>query len=112
GLLERGKARILCATKGQKGLRKRAQPWKLRRGIFANCVVGSVAWRRILILLNDYPHQVFEATDAKNRNVRLSLKTADNFKRLFRRRIMGGVVLFLLAAIGTLARSHVLVCSG
>lgn len=82
-------------------LKKQMPPWWPRQGIFANFVAGAVAWRRILILLNDHPNQESEVDKAINGNVRLSLKTAGNFNRLFRRRIMGGVVLFLLAAIGT-----------
>lgn len=83
---------------GQNGLMRRVLPWQPRRGIFANVVAGSVAWRRILILLNAHPHQAFDANDAKNRNVRLSLKTAGNFNRVFRRRILGGIVVLLLAS--------------
>lgn len=82
-------------------LKRQMLPWWPRKGIFANFVAGAVAWRRILILLNDHPNQESEVDKAINGNVRLSLKTAGNFNRLFRRRIMGGVVLFLLAAIGT-----------
>lgn len=84
----------------QHWLMKRLLPWRPRRGIFANLVAGSVAWRRILILLNDHPNQAFEVTDAKNRNVRLSLKTAGNFKIVFRNRIFWGVLIFLSAAAG------------
>ncbi len=80
---------------------RRALPWKLRRGILANLVAGAVAWRRILILLNDHPNQAFEQADATQRNVRLSLKTAGNFQRVFRRRITGGAMVFLLASAGT-----------
>jgi hypothetical protein len=94
----------------QNWLMKRLLPWKLRRGILANSVAGSVAWRRILILLNDHPNQAFDAAEAEERNVRLSLKTRGNFQRVFRPRVIWGIVIFLSAVAGTWGgRAHLCV---
>lgn len=95
---------------GRHWLKRRMLPWKPRRGIFANFVAGSVAWRRILILLNDHPNQAFDATEAEERNVRLSLKTRGNFRRVFLPRVIWGIVIFLSAAAGTWGgRAHLCV---
>jgi hypothetical protein len=83
--------------------------WKPRRGLCANLVAGSVAWRRILIWLNEHPNQAFDPADALNRNVRLSLRTAGGFRRHWIPRIAAGIVVFLLAATSTgVEREHLL----
>lgn len=80
---------------------RKVSPWlKPPRGIFANFVAGSVAWRRILILLNVHPNQAFKADEADKNNVRLSLETVGNFKKVFWKRIAGGVVTLVLASAG------------
>lgn len=80
---------------------KRLLPWKFHRGILANVVAGAVAWRRILISLNDHPNPATKKSDAEKNQIRLSLETAGNFRSVFRNRIIGGTLVFLIAAAGT-----------
>jgi|CXWL01.1.fsa_nt_gi hypothetical protein len=83
--------------------------WKPRRGLCANLVAGSVAWRRILIWLNQHPNQTFELSEALDRNIRLSLSTAGGFRRHSIPRIAFAIVVFLLAAALTcVGRVHLL----
>ncbi len=88
---------------------RRLMPWKPRRGLCARLVAGAVAWRRILIWLNLHPNQAFEVDDAVIRNIRLSLKTAGNFRKLFWPRIAWGIAVFLAASAATwIGRAHLL----
>lgn len=79
-------------------LKKRLLPWKPHRGIFANVVAGAVAWRRILISMNHHPNPASQKAEAVGRELRLSLETAGNFRSVFRNRIIGGALVFLVAA--------------
>lgn len=88
---------------------RRLMPWKPRRGLCARLVAGAVAWRRILIWLNLHPNQAFEVDDAVLRNIRLSLKTAGNFQKLFWPRLTWGIAVFLAASAATwIGRAHLL----
>ncbi|WHZ22742.1 MAG: hypothetical protein OJF47_001854 [Nitrospira sp.] len=80
---------------------KRLLPWWPHLGIFANVVAGSVAWRRILIVLNHHRDQAFDVCEARKNRVRLSLRTKGNFVPVFRNRILWGIGVFLLAVAGT-----------
>jgi hypothetical protein len=76
-------------------------PWRPRRGLFANFVAGSVAWRRILISLNVHDKQTTKVAEAEERKVRLSLETVGHFRRVFWPRVRGGGLLWGLALAGT-----------
>jgi len=71
----------------------RLVPWYPRRGILANFVAGSVAWRRILILLNEPTQQSWRGGRGSEDTVRLFLQTAGNFWPLFLKRIGGAGLL-------------------
>jgi len=81
--------------------RRKLSPWALRRGICAGLVAGAVAWRRILIALNVHPNPAHDVEEAVSRKIRLSLPTAGNFVKGFQPRILSGLALFLVAALGT-----------
>lgn len=86
---------------------KRLVPWKPRYGILANFVAGSVAWRRILILLNEPTQRSCRGSGDSNDNVRLFLETAGNFRPLFLKRIVGGgILLAVIAAVTWYMETH------
>lgn len=104
-------------------------PWKPRAGLLANLVRGVVAWRRILIWLNelrDYrvertwrwlwlPKRItkkdygaYDIATACQSGQRLFLKTDGGFWGTVWWRVGRGVLAFVLAAIASYAGSYVL----
>lgn len=71
--------------------------WRPRRGLCANLVAGSIAWRRILIWLNEHPNEAFDPMEALRRNIRLSLPTAGGFRTRWIKRIAVSIAIFALA---------------